>query len=64
MFRRQPNVRVLMAEVTDLDLGSRTVRARVSDGDPLAIGYDSLIVAAGSGDSYFGHREWPPTPTG
>jgi NADH dehydrogenase len=58
MFRRQPNVRVVMANVTGLELGPRTVRARVSDGEQLAIGYDSLIVAAGSGDSYFGHREW------
>jgi NADH dehydrogenase len=58
MFRHQANVRVLLAEVTSIDLDARVVRARVADGDDLELGYDSLIVAAGSGDSWFGHREW------
>jgi NADH dehydrogenase len=64
MFRHQPNVRVLLAEVTDIDLAARIVRARVPDGDDLALGYDTLVVAAGSTDSYFGHREWAATALG
>jgi NADH:ubiquinone reductase (H+-translocating) len=64
MFRHQPNVRVLLAEVTDIDLAARIVRARVPDGDDLALGYDTLVVAAGSTDSYFGHREWAATAHG
>jgi NADH:ubiquinone reductase (H+-translocating) len=64
MFRHQANVRVLMAEVTGLDLGARAVEARVPDGDRLTIGYDSLIVAAGSTDAWFGHREWASTAHG
>jgi NADH:ubiquinone reductase (H+-translocating) len=41
MFRHQPNVRMLLAEVTDIDLAARIVRARVPDGDDLALGYDT-----------------------
>src|SRR5918995_330249 len=40
MFRHQPNVRVLLAEVTDIDLAAGIVRAHVPDGDDLALGYD------------------------
>src|SRR5215207_827933 len=64
MFRHQPNVRVLLAEVTDIDLAAGIVRAHVPDGDDLALGYDTLVVAAGSTDSYFGHREWAATAHG
>ena len=59
MFRRERNVRVLLAEVTSLDVGSRTLRTRAPDGEDLTIPYDSLIVAAGATDAYFGHDEGP-----
>src|SRR5918999_57682 len=53
VFRRHPNVRVLMAEVTDLDIEGRRVRL-AHDSLP----YDTLIVAGGSHYSYFGHEDW------
>jgi NADH:ubiquinone reductase (H+-translocating) len=53
IFRRHANVRVLMAEVTDLDLDRREVR--LADG---SLPYDTLIVAGGSHYSYFGHDDW------
>src|SRR5215467_5172560 len=51
---RQKNTRVLLGAVTDIDPDSKQVF--LEDGDVLP--YDSLIVAAGSQTSYFGHNEW------
>jgi len=51
---RQRNARVLLGQVTDIDLGSRTVTSEVLDHTRLTP-YDSLVVAAGSGQSYFGN---------
>lgn len=56
MFRRQENVRVLLGEVDAIDAERRVVHARSAD--PLEIGYDTLVIAAGAADSYFGHPEW------
>jgi NADH dehydrogenase len=60
IFKRNPNVRVLLGEVTGFDLESRRVLVdrMPDDGGPRELPYDSLIVAAGSGYSYFGHDEW------
>jgi NADH dehydrogenase len=60
IFKRRRNVRVLMAEVTDFDLETRTVHLEPGAGDsgPLSLTYDTLIVAGGSRYSYFGHDEW------
>jgi NADH dehydrogenase len=60
VFRRSPNVRVLLAEADGFDLDARQVRLRSAvDGSEVApLSYDSLIVAAGSHYSYFGHDEW------
>jgi NADH dehydrogenase len=59
VFRAQKRVTVLMGEVIAFDLESREVMVR---GDAIAgtraIPYDTLIVAAGSDYSYFGHDEW------
>jgi NADH dehydrogenase len=63
VLRRQRNVEVMLAEVAELDLEGRTATARRADGRPFALPYDSLIVAAGAGGSYFGHDEysrWAP----
>ena len=60
MFKRNRNVRVLLAEVADVDLDARLVRLR-SVGEvpaPEPVAYDTLIVAGGSAYSYFGHDEW------
>ena len=53
VFRRHPNVRVLMAEVTGFDLEGR--RVQLAEG---SLPYDTLIVAGGSHYSYFGHDDW------
>jgi NADH dehydrogenase len=58
VFRDQKNLRVHLAEVTGFDLGDKQVRARSPDGGVLTLGYDFLIVAAGSTHTYFGHDEW------
>ena len=60
MFKRNRNVRVLLAEVARFDLERRTVVLQ-SVGDlptPEPVPYDTLIVAGGSQYSYFGHDEW------
>jgi NADH dehydrogenase len=60
IFKRDRNIRVLMAEVADFDLAARELRLRPASGIPApsAIPYDTLIVAGGSHYSYFGHDEW------
>ena len=58
ILKRQDNVRPLLAEVTAMDLGRRSVTALAPDGRQLEFGYDSLVVAAGAGHAYFGHDEW------
>ena len=60
IFKRQRNVRVLLAEVRDFDLDARVVRLGSVSGAPApeAVPYDSLVVAGGSAYSYFGHDDW------
>jgi NADH dehydrogenase len=60
IFRRHRNVRVLLGEVTDLDLAGRTVRVTpgAGDGEPFLVPYDTLVAAGGSYYGYFGHDEW------
>jgi NADH dehydrogenase len=48
VLRRQRNARVLLAEVSGMDLAARRVEATAPDGEPLELPYDSLIVAAGA----------------
>jgi NADH dehydrogenase len=54
ILRRQRNAEVLLGEVTDIDLDARTVTAS-APGTSYTVGYDSLIVAAGATQSYFGN---------
>jgi NADH:ubiquinone reductase (H+-translocating) len=60
IFKRQANVRVLLAEVGDFDLEQRTVVLRhlPSGREDATLAYDTLIVAGGSRYSYFGHEDW------
>ena len=58
VIRKQANARAVLAEVQDLDLDGRIVRALAPDGRKLTLPYDSLVVAAGCTDAYFGHKEW------
>ena len=48
-----PNVQVLLGEVEEIDTQAKQI---VFNDRQLA--YDHLILAAGSGSSYFGHDEW------
>jgi NADH dehydrogenase len=60
IFRRQRNARVVLAEVTGFDLERReVVLDDLPNGEgPTRLGYDTLVVAAGSRYSYFGHEDW------
>ncbi len=60
VLKRQPNVRVVLAEVTGFDLERRqVVLDRLPNGRRGAtLGYDTLVVAGGSQYSYFGHDDW------
>ncbi len=60
IFKRSPNVRVLMAEVQALDAPARRLSLAPVAGVPAppSIPYDTLIVAGGSRYSYFGNDEW------
>jgi NADH dehydrogenase len=54
VLSRQKNTRVWLGTVVDVDTDSK--RLVLADGTNIP--YDSLIVAAGSQTSYFGHNEW------
>ena len=58
VVRKQANARVVLAEVQHLDLAGRVVQALAPDGRKLTLPYDTLVVAAGCTDAYFGHGEW------
>jgi NADH dehydrogenase FAD-containing subunit/uncharacterized membrane protein YphA (DoxX/SURF4 family) len=59
IFRDQPNVRVLLGEVTGVNAPAREVmlgEARLS--------YDYLVLATGARHSYFGRDDWAPFAPG
>ena len=60
IFKRNENVRVVLGEVSGFHLAERQVELdRLPTGvPPRRFSFDSLIVAAGSAYSYFGHDEW------
>jgi NADH:ubiquinone reductase (H+-translocating) len=67
ILRRQANVRVLLAEVEQVDVARRTVHIRpggsalpsaADEERSLTLEYDYLIIAAGATHAYFGHDEW------
>jgi NADH:ubiquinone reductase (H+-translocating) len=58
VVRKQANARVLLAEVHDIDLVDKVVRARQPDDIELNLSYDTLVVAAGATHSYFGKNEF------
>ena len=53
IVRKQNNVRVLLAEVTGIDLDARAVLTADA-----AFTYDHLVLAAGATHSYFGNDRW------
>src|SRR5215204_6290779 len=54
ILKKQDNVTVLLGRVTEIDLGARTVTS-VSPLGTTITRFDTLIVAAGAGQSYFGN---------
>jgi NADH dehydrogenase len=54
VLRRQRNVQVLLGDVTHIDLAGKYVVSELL-GHTYKTPYDSLIVAAGAGQSYFGN---------
>src|SRR5919112_2548980 len=60
IFKRHPNVRVLLAEATGFDLNARQVHLApvLDESEPPPLHYDVLVVAGGAQYSYFGHDEW------
>jgi NADH dehydrogenase len=59
ILRRQANARVVLAEVTDIDVVGRSV---VTGGRRTP--YDYLVVATGATHAYFGHDGWAPHAPG
>src|SRR5215475_6384463 len=55
---KQRNVTVLMAEVTGVDVSSRTIEAASPGAGARKIAFDYLVVATGMRPSYFGHDEF------
>jgi NADH:ubiquinone reductase (H+-translocating) len=55
---KQRNLSVLLAEVTAVDVASRTIEASFPGLGNRKIAYDYLVVAAGARPSYFGHDEF------
>ncbi|MBX3214665.1 MAG: NAD(P)/FAD-dependent oxidoreductase [Labilithrix sp.] len=65
ILAEQKNVRVVLGEVTGVDLADR--RIHISDpgtGTDLVEGYDWLVLAAGARNGFFGHDEWEPHAPG
>lgn len=54
ILKRQSNTRVMLGEVSGFDLVAR--RVRLADGATLE--FDTLVVAAGAENSYFGNAAW------
>ncbi len=57
ILKRQSNATVLLGRVTEIDLGKRTVTS-LSPLGTTETPYDSLVVAAGAGQSYFGNDQF------
>jgi NADH:ubiquinone reductase (H+-translocating) len=57
VLRRQRNARVVLGEVRDVDVDERRLKIDTLGRDT-ELSYDSLIVATGASQSYFGHDEY------
>jgi len=55
---KQRNVSVVLAEVTGVDVASRTIEASAPGVGVRRIAFDYLVIAAGMRPSYFGHDEF------
>jgi NADH:ubiquinone reductase (H+-translocating) len=62
ILRKQKNAQVLLGNVTHIDLANKTVKSELL-GHTYVTPYDTLVIAAGAGQSYFGNdhfAEWAP----
>src|SRR6266851_857861 len=59
ILRARPNIEVLLEEVREFNLKSRSVVTNEA-----VLPYDYLVVAAGASHAYFGHPEWEPLAPG
>ncbi len=59
VLRRNPNLQIYMADVIGIDRVKKQVIT-----DRITVNYDSLIVAAGSVNDYYGHDDWRPYAPG
>jgi NADH:ubiquinone reductase (H+-translocating) len=57
VLRHQRNTRVVLGEVVDVDVEARVLMVDTL-GETTRLPYDSLIVATGASQSYFGHDEY------
>jgi NADH dehydrogenase len=57
ILARQKNVTIILGEVRSVDLDAHTVTSHLAD-RVTTIPYDSLILAAGAGQSYFGNDQF------
>ncbi len=55
VLRSQRNARVILANVSQVDPGARTLTLDV---EPGVLRYDHLVVATGARHAYFGHDDW------
>jgi NADH dehydrogenase len=55
---KQRNLRVLLAEITSVDVASRTIEASSTGAGVRKIAFDFLVVATGMRPSYFGHDQF------
>ena len=60
ILKHQANARVMLAEVTGVDMQEQRVLLHNGKTVP----YDYLIVATGARESYFGHDDWEPYAPG
>ena len=60
VLRDQRNAQVVFGEVVEIDLGTRRIVVETLDRRSELV-YDSLIVATGASQSYFGHPEFATT---
>ena len=58
VLRHQRNTRVVLGEVVDVDVEHRRLIDRHARARRPSCAYDSLIVATGASQSYFGHDEY------
>lgn len=57
VFRKRKNVRVMLAEVRQIDFAKKEVHA-TGESEPKTLGYDYLVLACGARHSYFGNSQW------